>query len=127
MAPDRPRHDGRGIKVLASAADRIEHPQPAQGEPHGRQPRHHGQHRHWHIHRPAQESNGSAHDSITNINQKAHAALDRASDVATQTADWLSSPQKDLTHKTCTYVQAKPMRSIGMAFAAGFVLAKLLR
>ena len=74
-----------------------------------------------------EKSNGSAHDSISNINQKAHAALDRASDVATQTADWLSTSQKDLTHKTCSYVQAKPMRSIGMALAAGFLLAKLLR
>ena len=74
-----------------------------------------------------EKSNDSAHDSITNINQKAHAAVDHASEVATQIADWLSTSQKDITHKTCTYVQAKPMRSIGMTFAAGFVLAKLLR
>ena len=74
-----------------------------------------------------EKSNGSAHDSITNINQKAHATLDRASNVATQTADWLSTSQKELTEKSCTYVQANPLRSVGMAFAAGYVLAKLLR
>lgn len=74
-----------------------------------------------------EKSNGSAHDSITNINRRAHAAVDRAAEVATQTADWLNSSHKDLTQKTCTYVQAKPLRSIGMAFAAGFALAKLLR
>jgi len=73
------------------------------------------------------KSNGSAHDSITNINQRAHAAVDRASEVATQTADWLSTSHKDLTEKSCTYVQANPLRSVGMAFAAGYVLAKLLR
>ncbi len=74
-----------------------------------------------------EKSNGSAHDSITNINRRAHAAVDRASEVATQTADWLNSSHKDLTEKSCTYVQANPLRSVGMAFAAGYVLAKLLR
>lgn len=74
-----------------------------------------------------EKSNGSAHDSITKLNQRAHAAVDRAAEVATHTADWLSTSHQDLTQKTCTYVQANPLRSIGMAFAAGFMLAKLLR
>ena len=74
-----------------------------------------------------EKSNGSSHDSISSLNRRAHAAVDKAAEVATQTADWLSSSHKTLTESTCTYVQANPLRSIGMAFAAGFVLAKLMR
>lgn len=74
-----------------------------------------------------EKSNGSSHESIDIMNRRAHAAVDKAAEVATQTADWLSTSHKTLTESSCAYVKANPMQSIGMAFAAGFVLAKLMR
>jgi ElaB/YqjD/DUF883 family membrane-anchored ribosome-binding protein len=77
--------------------------------------------------RDKSNGNGSAHESISNLNRRAHAAVDKAADVATHTADWLTTSHKDLTQSTASYVQANPLRSIGMAFATGFILAKLIR
>lgn len=74
-----------------------------------------------------EKSNGSAHERIEQINRRAHEAVDKAATMATQTADWLNDSHQNLTASTCTYVRANPLRSIGMAFAAGFVLAKLMR
>ena len=69
----------------------------------------------------------TAKDSIAAINQRAHAAVDKAAGMANQTTDWLTTSQKELTEKTCDYVKAKPMQAVGIAFVSGLLLGKLLK
>lgn len=66
-------------------------------------------------------------DSIAAINQRAHAAVDKAAEFASHTSEWLAKSPKEFSEKTADYVKAKPMQSVGIAFVSGLLLGKLLR
>jgi ElaB/YqjD/DUF883 family membrane-anchored ribosome-binding protein len=72
-------------------------------------------------------SGTQSRESIAAMNQRAHAAVDKAAQMANQTTDWLTNSHKELSDKTVDYVKAKPLQSIGIAFASGLLLGKLLR
>ena len=63
----------------------------------------------------------------------AHQAVDKAAGVAAPTADWLSeqgeslnATQKKLVADTCGYVTANPLKSVGIAVLAGFLLSRVI-
>jgi ElaB/YqjD/DUF883 family membrane-anchored ribosome-binding protein len=72
--------------------------------------------------------------AIDRVAAMAHQAVDKAAGAAAPTADWLAeqgeslnATQKKLVEDTCSYVSANPLKSIGVALAAGFLLSRLTR
>ena len=63
----------------------------------------------------------------------AHQAVDKAAGAAGEKAEWLAergtslNAQKEkLVSDTCSYVSAHPLKSVGMAVLAGFLLSRIL-
>ena len=91
----------------------------------------------WPIDRPkpypknARKWKASAIDKVAAI---AHHAVDNAAGAAAPTADWLaeqgenvSAKQKKLVADTCSYVSANPLKAVGIAEVAGFLLSRIIR
>ena len=64
----------------------------------------------------------------------AHQAVDKAAGAAAPTVDWLNeqgasinASQKQLVADTRVYVSANPLKAVGIAALAGFVLGYLTR
>ena len=64
---------------------------------------------------------------------KAHTLVDRAAGAAAPTAGWLSeqgenlmATQKKLVADTSSYVSANPLKSVGIALVAGFLLTRII-
>lgn len=75
-----------------------------------------------------------AQPAVSHVATMAHDAVDKVAGVAAPTAEWLASQgealratQKKLVADTCGYVAANPLKSVGMAVVAGFILSRLLR
>jgi ElaB/YqjD/DUF883 family membrane-anchored ribosome-binding protein len=75
-----------------------------------------------------------AKPAIERVATLAHAAVDKAAGVAAPTADWLremgesmNATQKKLLTNTCSYVAANPLKSLGMAVAAGYLISRMTR
>lgn len=82
----------------------------------------------------AEEAARKAKPAIDQVAAMAHHAVDRAAEVATPTAEWLAEQgeslnvaQKKLVADTCDYVSANPLKSIGIAVVAGFLLSRMIR
>lgn len=82
----------------------------------------------------ADEAARSVKPAIERVSVLAHQAVDRVAGAAAPTADWLaeqgeslSAAQKKLVEDTCGYVSAHPLKSIGVALAAGFLLSRIVR
>ncbi len=67
---------------------------------------------------------------IDNISERAHHAIDTASDKAGQAADWLDQRQQSLRQSrdklmgSCTsYIAENPAKAVGIALAAGLALS----
>ena len=80
------------------------------------------------------EAASKAKPAIYRIAAKAHQAVDKVVDVATPTADWLAeqgehlnSMQKKLVEDSCGFVSAHPLKAIGIALAAGFLIGRITR
>ena len=74
-----------------------------------------------------------AKPAIDQVTAKAHQAVDKAAAAAAPTAEWLSdkgesikATQKKLMSDTCSYVSANPLKSIGIALVAGFLLSRIV-
>jgi ElaB/YqjD/DUF883 family membrane-anchored ribosome-binding protein len=74
-----------------------------------------------------------AKPTIDRVATMAHHAVDKAADAAAPTAEWLSEhaeslrdAEKKLVSNTCGYVSANPMKSVGIALLAGFVLSRFV-
>ncbi len=72
--------------------------------------------------------------ALDRVSALAHHAVDKVAGAAAPTADWLTeqgetlnSSQKKLVDDTCGYVSANPLKSIGVALAAGFLLSRIIR
>jgi ElaB/YqjD/DUF883 family membrane-anchored ribosome-binding protein len=59
--------------------------------------------------------------------------VDKAAGVAAPTAGWLAeqgetlnTTQKKLVADTCDYISANPLKSVGIAVLAGFVLSRII-
>ena len=65
---------------------------------------------------------------------RAHGAVDQVADAAAPAAQWLEEQGESLTSggeklvdSTCKYVAAHPLRSLGLALAAGYLISRLTR
>ncbi len=81
----------------------------------------------------AEDAVRKAKPAIDRVAAMAHQAVDSAAGAAAPTADWLAgkgddlkAAQKQLMDDTCSYVSANPLKSVGMAVVAGFVLSRII-
>lgn len=77
---------------------------------------------------------GTAKPAIERVAGMAHEAVDRAAGAAAPAAKWLgergeslNATQKQLLTDTCSFVSANPLKSMGIAALAGFLVSRLLR
>ena len=82
----------------------------------------------------ADEMARKAKPAIDQVATMAHHAVDKAADAAAAPAGWLTeqgeslhATQKKLVADTCGYVSANPLKSVGIAVAAGFLLSRVMR
>jgi ElaB/YqjD/DUF883 family membrane-anchored ribosome-binding protein len=82
----------------------------------------------------ADEAARKAKPAIDRVSAMAHQAVDKAAGAVAPTADWLaeqgeslSATQKKVVSDTCNYVSANPMKALGMAVVAGFLLSRIIR
>lgn len=75
----------------------------------------------------------TAKPAIDRVAAMAHHAVDKAADVAAPTAGWLveqgetlNTTQKKLVADTCGYISANPLKAVGIAAVAGFVLGRII-
>ena len=74
-----------------------------------------------------------AHAGIDKVTQSAHSAVDRVVSAASSAADRVQHVgdtkyghmAQDWMEQTCAYVRANPMKSVGIAVAAGYLLSRL--
>ena len=69
---------------------------------------------------------------IARVAAVAHQAVDKAAGAATPAVDWLAergeslnATQKKLAADACSYVSANPLKAVGIAAVAGFLLSRL--
>lgn len=81
----------------------------------------------------ADEAARKAKPAIDRAAAVAHQAVDKAAGVAGPAADWLTeqgeslnATQKKLLADTCSYVSANPLKSLGIAVLAGFLLSRII-
>ena len=83
--------------------------------------------------RAADEAARRAKPAIDQAAAMAHQAVDKAASAVLPAADWLSeqgenlnATQKKLVADTCSYVSANPLKSVGIAVVAGFLLSRII-
>ena len=74
-----------------------------------------------------------ASPAIDRVAQMAHQAVDKAAGAAAPAAEWLgqqgeslNATQRKLVDDTCKYVSANPLKSLGIAVLAGFLLSRII-
>jgi ElaB/YqjD/DUF883 family membrane-anchored ribosome-binding protein len=82
----------------------------------------------------ADEAARKARPAIDRVAAMAHHAVDTAAGAVAPTADWLAergeslnATQKKLMADTCSYISANPLKSIGMAVVAGYLISRFTR
>ena len=82
----------------------------------------------------ADEAASKAKPAIDQVAAMAHQAVDKAAGAAAPTADWLNEQgeninarQKQLVAQTRDYVSTNPLKAVGIAVVAGFLLSRLIR
>ena len=82
----------------------------------------------------ADSAASKAKPAIDQVATMAHQAVDKAAGAAAPTLDWLTeqgasinASQEQLVADTRVYVSANPLKAVGMAVVAGFVLGYLIR
>lgn len=80
----------------------------------------------------ADDAARKAKPAIDRVAAMAHQAVDKTAGVAAPTADWLTeqgarlnATQHKLVADTCSYVSANPLKSLGIAVVAGFLLSRI--
>lgn len=81
----------------------------------------------------ADDAARKAKPAIDQVAAMAHHAVDTAAGAAAPTADWLSeqgeclmAAQKKRVADTRSYVSANPLKSVGIAVVAGFLLSRII-
>lgn len=74
-----------------------------------------------------------AKPTIDRVAAMAHQAVDKAAGAAAPTAEWLAehgeslkASQKQLMDDACSYVSANPLKAVGIAVVAGFLLSRII-
>ena len=93
------------------------------------------------VHGAVDKMAGAADDAMRNVKPAidrvaniAHQAVNKVTDVAGPTADWLSeksnslkATQRKVAADTGQYVSANPGKTFGFALAAGFLISRFIR
>jgi len=86
------------------------------------------------VHSAIDEAARKAQPAIDRVAAMAHQATDKVSSAGDQTADWVNEQseqlmltQKKVVDDTCKYVSANPLKAIGMALVAGFLISRIVR
>lgn len=81
----------------------------------------------------ADEAVRKAKPAIDRVAAMAHQAVDKAVGAVAPRAGWLSeqgeslnATQKKLVAGSCSYVSANPLKAVGIAVAAGFLLSRII-
>ena len=81
----------------------------------------------------ADEAAREAKPAIDKVVARAHQAVDMAGRAAAPTTDWLNeqresinATQKQLVADTRSYVSASPLKAVGIAMVAGFLLSRII-
>jgi len=81
----------------------------------------------------ADEAARKAAPAIDRVAAMAHQVVDAAADAAAPAADWLAeqgenlnAAQKKLVADTRSYISANPLKSLGIAVVAGFLLSRII-
>jgi ElaB/YqjD/DUF883 family membrane-anchored ribosome-binding protein len=81
----------------------------------------------------ADDAARKAKPAIDRVAAFAHQAVDKAAGAAAPTADWLTAQgeslnatQKKLVTNTSKYVSANPLKTLGIAVVAGFLLSRII-
>jgi ElaB/YqjD/DUF883 family membrane-anchored ribosome-binding protein len=81
----------------------------------------------------ADQAVGKAKPAIDRVVAMAHQVVDRAAGAAAPTTDWLAvqgesinATQKQLVADTRNYVSANPLKAVGIAMVAGFLLSRII-
>ena len=82
----------------------------------------------------ADEVARKAKPAIDRVAAMAHQAVDKAAGAAAPTADWLTergqrlnATQERLVAGASSYVSSNPLKALGIALAAGFLLSRFIR
>ena len=82
----------------------------------------------------ADDAARKAKPAIDRVAARAHQAVDRAAGAAGPAADWLTergqslnATQEKLVAGASHYVSANPLKALGIALAAGFLLSRIIR
>ena len=85
-------------------------------------------------HAAVDEAARKAKPAIDRVAARAHQVVDKAAGAAAPTADWLTergqslnAAQEKLVADASRYVSANPLKALGIALAAGFLLSRILR
>ena len=83
--------------------------------------------------RPAIEQERPLSSIADQVAAMAHKAVDKAADAAAPAAEWvvdkgdsINATQKKLISDTCSYVSANPLKSVGFALLAGFLISRIV-
>jgi ElaB/YqjD/DUF883 family membrane-anchored ribosome-binding protein len=75
-----------------------------------------------------------AQPAINHAANMAHQAVDKVAGAAVPTAEWLAekaenlkATQKKMVNETRGYVSANPLKSVGIAAVAGFLISRFIR
>ena len=78
-------------------------------------------------------STSTSEVAIERVADMAHGAVDKAADAVAPAADWLQERGDDLIAKkekllanTCSYVSTNPLKAVGIAVVAGFLLSRIV-
>ncbi|MCK9619199.1 MAG: hypothetical protein M0R47_01545 [Methylobacter sp.] len=85
------------------------------------------------VNRP-RDTEENVKETISKVSQSAHRAVDKMTDMGYQTTEVLGekgeqlmSAEAEMIENYREYIRNYPMRSVGIAVAAGFFLSRLLR
>jgi ElaB/YqjD/DUF883 family membrane-anchored ribosome-binding protein len=86
------------------------------------------------VHSAIDEAARNAQPAIDRVAAMAHQATDKVSSAGGQTADWVNAQseqliltQKKVLDDTCNYISANPLKAVGIALAAGFLISRIVR
>ncbi len=86
------------------------------------------------IARTADDAARKVKPAIDKVAAMTHQAVDEVARAAAPSADWLAeqgdrlnATRKKLAADTCSYVSANPLKAVGIAAVAGFLLSRILR
>lgn len=81
----------------------------------------------------AEDAASRVRPAVDRVTTMAHDAVDKAAGAAAPTAEWLAeqgkslqATQKKLVGDACEYISGNPLKAVGVAVVAGFLLSRFI-